>query len=334
MLKTPDLRQRFFSLKTMLSFILAFAIIYVLATKMDPARVLASIRNISWPVYACGFVIYYLAFPLRGARFRIMLSNNRCTVPVRDLTRIILISWFANCVVPAKLGDVFRAYLVKKKYCHSFANTVGTIFAERVFDLFILYLLIGASGLAAFRGKIPPTMLVVLKTGFIVLAVILAALIFLKYLGVRLAGILPEKVEKMYRIFLAGTMSSFRHNGQIAALTVVIWMLEGTSFYLVTRALGMNLPFTAVIFTGLISALLTALPITPAGLGIVEAAKVGVLIFFRVDRSVAVSAALLDRLINYWSLLIIGFIIYMTTEQGGSAQEAVSDESDDSRSHI
>ncbi len=322
-----ELKQKFFSVQTLLSFLLAFAIIYLLIIKMDPAKILAVLKRTVLPVYALAFITYYLAFPLRGLRFRIMLSNNDCTVPTRELTWIVFISWFANCVVPAKLGDVFRAYMVKRRYCHSFVNTVGTIFAERVFDVFILYLLIGGSGLVAFRGKIPYTMLVVFRTGFLILAIILAVLVFMKYTDNCLVDRFPEKVRSFYNKFSSGTLSSFRNNGQIAALTTVIWLLEGTSFYLVTQALGMRLSFTAVVFIGLISALLTALPVTPAGLGIVEAAKVGVLVFFRVDHSIAVSAALLDRLINYWSLLLIGFIIYAGTEQGRLAK---GDREDDS----
>lgn len=328
-----ELKQKFISLKTLLSFVFAFGIIYLLVTRMDTGRVLAVVRRTDFSVYAAGFLLYYATFPLRGMRFRIMLSNNGCEAPVGGLTRIIFVSWFANCVVPAKMGDIFRAYLVKRRFCHPFVNTVGTVFAERVFDLFILYLLIGASGLMAFKGKIPHTMMVILETSFLALAVLLAVLLFMKYYSVRLMDRLPEKVKNTYGKFSAGAMSSFHHNWLLAVLTAFIWVLEGASFYMVTRAIGMQLSFITVLFIGLISALLTALPVTPAGLGIVETAKVGVLVFFNVDGSVAVSAALLDRMINYWSLLLIGFVVYLTTECV-MAKEAKTDESDDNHSYV
>ncbi|PKM79911.1 MAG: hypothetical protein CVU89_16165 [Firmicutes bacterium HGW-Firmicutes-14] len=329
-----DLKQKFFSLKTLFSFLLAFAIIYLLVTRMDTAEVAGVIKNTSLPVYAAGFLVYYAAFPLRGFRFRIMLENNGCEARPGDLTRIIFISWFANCIAPAKLGDLFRAYLVKTRYCHSFAGTVGTIFAERVFDLFILYLLIGGSGLLAFRGKIPGNMMAVLQTGFIILAAVLAVLVLMRYRGEGLVNRLPEKARGIYKKFRSGTMSSFRNNGKIAALTTMVWLLEGISFYLVTGSIGMNISFIAVIFIGLLSALLTALPITPAGLGFVETAKVGVLLFFQVDSSIAVSAALLDRVINYWSLLLFGFVVYMATEHGKMQKEEGIYESNDSNTYL
>jgi len=103
---------------------------------------------------------------------------------------------------------------------------------------------------------------------------------------------------------------------------------------MVSLAIGIDLSFVRVIFIGLVSAMLTALPITPAGLGFVETAKVGMLMFFNVDRNVALSAALIDRVINYWSLLIFGFIVYMTTEQGRLAKEVESHENDDNHSYV
>ena len=39
--------------------------------------------------------------------------RHRCDIATKDSTEIIFLSWLVNCVVPAKLGDVYRAYLLK-----------------------------------------------------------------------------------------------------------------------------------------------------------------------------------------------------------------------------
>ena len=52
--------------------------------------------------------VYYLGFPLRGYRWTLLLRGAGYRVPVRDSTEIIFISWLVNCLVPAKLGDVYR----------------------------------------------------------------------------------------------------------------------------------------------------------------------------------------------------------------------------------
>ncbi|HQY31747.1 MAG TPA: flippase-like domain-containing protein, partial [Thermomicrobiales bacterium] len=81
--------------------------------------------------------------------------------------------------------------------------------------------------------------------------------------------------------------------------------------WLVARSLGAHLSLELTLFVALMSALLTTLPFTPAGLGLVEAAVVVVLKLVDVDADMAGSIAILDRLIGYWSLILVGMIMYI-----------------------
>ena len=78
------------------------------------------------PAYLlAAFVVYYLTFPLRGLRWWIVLRNVGTRVRYGDATEILFLSWFVNCLVPAKLGDLFRAYLLRATYAASISRTVG-----------------------------------------------------------------------------------------------------------------------------------------------------------------------------------------------------------------
>ncbi|MGZ6328803.1 MAG: lysylphosphatidylglycerol synthase transmembrane domain-containing protein, partial [Candidatus Limnocylindrales bacterium] len=78
------------------------------------------------------FLVYYLGFPLRGYRWSLLLRSAGTRVRVRDSTEIVFISWMVNCLVPAKLGDVYRAYLLRLNQVVSTSRTLGTVFVERV----------------------------------------------------------------------------------------------------------------------------------------------------------------------------------------------------------
>ncbi len=56
-----------------------------------------------------------------------------------------------NCLVPAKLGDIYRAYLLKINSTVSLSRTFGTVFIERVLDLFAIVTLALAAGFVSFR---------------------------------------------------------------------------------------------------------------------------------------------------------------------------------------
>src|SRR4029078_1763365 len=71
---------------------------------------------------------YYATFPLRGLRWRFVLSQVGTHIGRRDATEILFLSGFVNCLVPAKLGDLYRAYLLKGNYGGSVSRPGGGIF--------------------------------------------------------------------------------------------------------------------------------------------------------------------------------------------------------------
>jgi glycosyltransferase 2 family protein len=100
----------------------------------------------------------------------------------------------------------------------------------------------------------------------------------------------------------------------IGATTVVIWLLEGSRLYFVIHALGIpgvDLGLSASVFVALVAALLTAMPLTPAGVGFVEAGIAGALLIYGVSPEHAAAIALTDRAISILSVIITGGIVYL-----------------------
>ena len=102
------------------------------------------------------FVVFYLGFPLRGYRWKRLLQETGFVIGVRNSMEILYLSWFVNCVVPAKLGDVYRAYLLKMNSPASLSRTFGTVFIERILDIFAIAILGLAAGFWSFRNGLPP----------------------------------------------------------------------------------------------------------------------------------------------------------------------------------
>jgi uncharacterized membrane protein YbhN (UPF0104 family) len=105
----------------------------------------------------------------------------------------------------------------------------------------------------------------------------------------------------------------------VAPYTLVIWALQAARLGCVAAALGLFqidpapgfLGISAVIFTALVSAVLSTIPFTPAGIGIVEAGSVGILIsVFAAPPEAAIALTLLDRVIDIGSLMVGGGILF------------------------
>jgi len=265
--------------------------------------------------------VYYIGFPLRGYRWTLLLRGAGTEVRVRDSTEIIVISWLVNCLVPAKLGDVYRAYLLRLSYAVSLSRTFGTVFIERVFDLFAIVLLGLAAGFWSFRSGMSPEVQLVFAVGLVVLVVLAIGLYTVRNFGSRLIRRLPlpARVVEFYDRFEEGVFSiNARRVPLIAFVTALIWSTEALRLYLVVLALGfdIHLGISGAFFVALIASLLTAIPFTPAGLGAVEGAVVVILTtFYGATTNEAVAITLVDRAISVLSIIVVGGIVYILSDK-------------------
>lgn len=319
------LKKRFLSIRTLLSFGFALAIFAFFLTRMD-LDVGATLRNISRAnplLFVGAFFAFYLSFGVRALRWQQLLRNAAVSdeagarMPsVWGLLEIIFLSWFTNCIVPAKLGDAYRGYLLKRNARVSFSTTMGTVLAERITDLIVLFLLLIAAALVAYRGKLPEQMTPVFIFGLALVGLIVLLLVAMRYFGQHVPRFLPHRLRPIYCRLEAGTLQSFKALPVVLAYTAVVWGLEGARLLLVTKSLDVHIGLSVIVFIALTSSLLTTLPLTPAGLGVVESAMVTALLWSGLtDQNLAGSIAILDRSISYWSIVVFGLILYIFSKK-------------------
>ena len=317
--------------RTLISFAIALAIVVFAfrGLNIDPQQTWFHMRHANLPFMLVGFSVFYLTFPLRAFRWRMLLNN--AGVPVKDghrswasfsaLVEYIYLSWFANCIVPAKLGDAYRGYLLKHNGRVSFSATFGTIFAERLLDMLALFGLLVLSGWFTFGTHLPGETQIVFIFGALLVFLILIGLATMRWFSPLIHRLLPLRLQEFYGRFEKAALRSFRPAilPHLALLTAGVWLLEGFRLFFVIQSLGgegLSITVSAIIFVALASSLLTALPLTPAGLGVVEGTVTVVLVkFFSVDEHLAGAVTILDRMINFWSIVLFGFLLYIFSKR-------------------
>jgi hypothetical protein len=280
------------------------------------------------------FAVYYLGFPLRGYRWSLLLRSAGSRIGVRDSMEIIFISWLVNCLVPAKLGDVYRAWLLRANFIVSLSRTFGTVFIERIFDLFAIAILGLAAGFWSFRAGLPPEVQLVFAVGLAVVLGLAVGLYTVRNFGRRTLLRLPlpakARLLEYYDRFEEGVFAvNPRQIPLLAVITALIWATEAMRLLLVINALGftdVHLGISGAFFVALAASLLTAMPFTPAGLGVVELGVVGILtIIYGVGAADAVAITVVDRAISVLSIIVLGGIVYILSSKtkGGRQRRAV-----------
>ncbi|HSO28554.1 MAG TPA: lysylphosphatidylglycerol synthase transmembrane domain-containing protein [Candidatus Sulfomarinibacteraceae bacterium] len=282
-------------------------------------------------VLLLAFGIFYAGFPLRGLRWTILIRRTGFPLRVRDGTEIIFLSWLVNCLVPAKLGDIYRAYLLKINSPVSLSRTFGTVFIERILDLFAIVVLGLAAGYVSFRTGLPPEVQIVFAAGVGFVVLLAAGLLTMRNFGRRIITSLPlpHRIVEFYDRFEEGVFASvgLRALPGLVLITGLVWATEATRLYLVVQALGLpdvHLGISGAFFIALSASLLTAIPITPAGLGFVEGAVVGLLtIVYGVPQTEALAITIVDRTISVLSIIAIGAVAYALSPKRRGAGVAI-----------
>lgn len=293
------------------------------ATTFDLAEVAATLNgaNPMWLLVA--LVASWSTFLLRGLRWRMILAASGLNISRRAATEILTLSFWVNCVLPAKMGDVYRGWLLKHNGATSFGNAVGTVIAERLVDLATVALLGAASTFVAFGGKLPPTALALTALALGVAAATTLLLLVARGFAAALVYALP--IPDAIKSGFTNVATSLRagSGGRVIRtalpLSIAIWLGESIRLAAVAAALGLfvvnpavgQIGIASALFVALVSAVLTVVPFTPAGIGIVEAGMVGILVaLFGFTPESAIALALLDRLVGVGSLVIGGGVIF------------------------
>jgi hypothetical protein len=252
-----------------------------------------------------------------------ILSASGLNISRRAATEILTLSFWVNCVLPAKMGDVYRGWLLKHNGATSVGNAVGTVIAERLVDLATVALLGAASTFVAFGGKLPPTALALTAIALGVAAA--TTLLLLVARGFASALIYALPIPDAIKNGFTNAAASLRagSGGRVVRTalpySLAIWIGESVRLASVAMALGLfvvnpaagQIGIASTIFVALVSAVLTVVPFTPAGIGIVEAGMVGILVaLFGFTPESAIALALLDRLVGVGSLVAGGGALF------------------------
>jgi hypothetical protein len=143
--------------------------------------------------------------------------------------------------------------------------------------------------------------------------------------GTRVLRLLPDPIFRRYESFRSGAVSSLRRWPTLLVLTVAVWICESGRLGLVIAALGYSSQVgpSQFVLVALVAALLTTVPFTPGGVGLVQfGVTTALIIVAGITKTAAISIALLDGSISWGSLLIIGFIVFALVNFRMSRQAA------------
>jgi len=101
------------------------------------------------------------------------------------------------------------------------------------------------------------------------------------------------------------------------------WLLDAACLWVFLAAFGSRAPVEGLLVSYGLANVLGAIPITPGGLGVIEAVLVPSLVGFGTPRGVAILGVIGYRLVNFWLPIPLGGLAYVSLRTGRRAPRAV-----------
>jgi putative heme transporter len=98
------------------------------------------------------------------------------------------------------------------------------------------------------------------------------------------------------------------------AWDLAFWLCSAASLWVFLAAFGYRAGLDGLIVAFALAYVLAAIPITPAGLGVVEATMIALLTFFGADRGTATLGVVSYRLVNFWLPIPLGGLAYLSLQ--------------------
>ena len=243
-------------------------------------------------------VLVLVELVIRAERWRILLHPS-ARVPLRSAFAYLTVGYFANTLLPARLGDAARAYLAGQSFGISSLTTLGTIVVERVFDTAVILLVVLLAGL----GVAPGSQIAgsaALLTAVVLIGLALAVVVGLVALR---SGLLDRRYGKQLRAVVArvaegaAALRRLRGAALVLGLTILPFGVAVCAFGATSTALGLPLgPAEWALVLGVL-ALSTAIPAAPGSLGTYEFVGVTALGVLGIGPSQALAATVLIHVI-------------------------------------
>ncbi len=289
------------------------------------ADVWEHIRRSNVSLLVLSALVGTLTFPLRARRWRTILEPIAGPLPFGVLWRATAVGMMANNLLPARTGELVRAYVLTRETDRvRFSAAFASVAADRVFDAIVVLMLLAvaviAPGLPVQQsvggGRHLGTWLALGTAAVVAGLLALYALLFFPHVLARLYSALARRLAPRLEqsgqdliLSFAGGLTVLRHPAHVAAVfwwTLLHWLTNALAFWIGFRAVGIHVGFTGALLVQGLIALGIAVPSAPGFWGVFEAAaKVG-LAFYAVNESLAITWAVAYHIVSFIPITAIG----------------------------
>lgn len=330
-MKQPRHPGKSWNWKLWIGLFISAVFVYLALRKLDFARMWGVIRSTDALLFLVVAAITFSQYVIRAWRWDILLEPIKKTAFSHRLSST-MIGFAANCVLPARLGELVRANYLAQTEHMSTSSSLGTIVVERLFDGFtlLLILLIGLIG-TPFPNEWHSLASSLRATGFFLLFLYILVILFLigfKYKTKPFLSLLDRLLFLVPRHFRAKIMDTI-WNFSLGLVMVkrpsrwvlviffscLLWFSSLCQIQLVQYAIHLSLPFVAPFLIMAMASFGVMIPSAPGFIGTFHLSVQYAFLLYGVPKEEALSAAILWHAGFFFPTVLLGFVSFLLLQK-------------------
>ena len=318
--------------------IISLAAVLLLLYKIDLQELLKSFSKIQFLSFLAAILLFLLSLIIRSIAWRFFMQNQ---VTIRDAFFIENEGYLLNNLLPFRLGELGRAFIMGRVSGLGSANIFSTIVLDRICDVAIAGVFITIT-LPKALGQTTLPLLSWVLIGIILFGI--SALLILGFNQGKIQKYLEnhEAKNKLFELrikkgiikFLQGLAVIRNPKYFIAGFTCLnfSWGIAIIEYYLLMQNFILTAPVWWTILGLGALAFGVAIPSAPANAGVFEVALIGALALVGVSTSIAMAYAMVIHLMHFVINCILGLIGLRI--HGSSLSELWKDLRNNSSTHV
>jgi glycosyltransferase 2 family protein len=309
--------RRMFNLQTVVGLLVTAGIIWLGLTRIDLSQTVAAFAavRIEFVLAAGGLIVAAIA--IFAVRWYVLLPTSP-SVPIRFVFCYLMIGYMMNAIIPLRLGDLVRAYLLGRRHGIAVSTTLSTVVVERIFDV-VAIVVIGL--LVSTVLDMPALVKVGLRTFAFVGVTGMSVLYGLSFWwqGTKRlawldadAGRLRWLRGMLLRLDYFCKALTVLHDGKrlavTSALTLAGWSVLSASLTMFALSLGLKVPYLAGSLMMIATSLGASIPSAPGSAGVFHVLTVLALSVWRVPTEEALAVGVLAHGVTMALHLVLGVL--------------------------
>jgi uncharacterized protein (TIRG00374 family) len=294
--------------KFWLVIIFAIVVYAVLGFYADLGKLITALETFNWIFFLVLISLTTLGYFIRFIKWDYLLRGVGVRLKLKD-NLFIYFSGLAMTITPAKVGEIWKGWLIKEMNGEELYKTVPVVISDRLSDVLALVIL-SLLGIFYYR-----------QGTYVIIAVLMIFTLFIlatrsKTISSYLIKIMEKRASR-YSGNVREMHITFQETltpGKILITTILgllAWFMECLALFLAIYAFGQHLDLVISTFIFSFASLAGAVSMIPGGLGVAEATLSGLLQYFGLSATVAVGVAIIVRFATLWYGTILGLAIYL-----------------------